>query len=103
MERAFGTGCAKISPTAGKFGLGAARAPNAQARPARRPEREADEPGEHNDQQQRKDQQQVQTNVPARRRGGFVYQVKRRRGRRQPQGPAVAPLAKLLDARSELG
>ncbi len=66
-------------------------------------EREADEPDEHDDQQQRKDQQQIQTNVPARRRGGFVYQVKSQRGRRQPQGPAVAPLAKLLDACSELG
>ncbi len=27
MERAFGTGCAKVSPTAGKFGLGAVCAP----------------------------------------------------------------------------
>ena len=59
-------------------------------------EHEADEPGEHSDQQQRKDQQQVQINVPARRHGDFVYQVKRQRRRRQPRGPAVAPLAKPL-------
>ena len=56
MERGFGTGCAKIAPTAGKSasGRGAQRRSGA---PAVAQEHQADEPGEPNDQQQRKDRQ----------------------------------------------
>ncbi len=95
MERAFGTGCAKISPTAGTFGFETARAPalrragrgaGARGGRARRAQRSAATEGSA----------AGPNDVPARRHGDFVYQVKRQRGRRQPQGPAVAPLAKPL-------